>query len=107
MNFGHYVYNRNAYVRKIDAFDEALKNRDYFPNISLWFHDESYAQFDWAQEPLVSLDTLYKMRAKQIRDENEYLILLYSGGADSHQILDTFLKHNIFIDEVRVQYPLK
>lgn len=52
----------------------------------------------------VSLDTLYRIRAQQLRDTYDYLILNYSGGADSHNILMTFLNNNIKLDEVYVKY---
>jgi hypothetical protein len=49
---------------------------------------------------LVPLDDLYKQRALQLRDKYDYLILNYSGGADSHNILMTFLNNNIKLDEI-------
>lgn len=51
-----------------------------------------------------SLDELYKQRALQLRDKYDYLILNYSGGADSHNILMTFLNNNIKLDEIYVQH---
>jgi hypothetical protein len=44
-------------------------------------------------------------RAKQLRDTYGYLILLYSGGSDSHEMLHTFLDNNIPIDEIQTLYP--
>ena len=49
---------------------------------------------------VVPLDDLYKQRALQLRDKYDYLILNYSGGSDSHNILMTFLNNNIKLDEV-------
>lgn len=51
-------------------------------------------------EPLDSLKTLYLQRVAQLRDEYDYLILNYSGGPDSHNILETFMTNNIFLDEI-------
>ena len=52
-------------------------------------------------EPNISLSELYKLRAQQIRDEYDYVILSFSGGSDSVEILETFLEHNIFLDEIQ------
>jgi len=51
-------------------------------------------------EPKETLQELYLQRAIQIRNDYHYIILFYSGGADSHCILETFLLNNIFIDEL-------
>jgi hypothetical protein len=64
------------------------------------FNQPQYANYDWTQEPSESLDELYRRRAQQIRDNYDYIVLWYSGGADSWCILDTFLRHGIKIDEI-------
>lgn len=64
------------------------------------FNKDTYGKFDWTKEPTESLDELYRRRAQQIRDQYDYVVLWYSGGADSWCMLDTFLKHNIKIDEI-------
>ncbi len=55
-----------------------------------------------SEEPKESLSTLYIQRAQQLRNDYEYLILNYSGGPDSHNILETFLLNNIFLDEILI-----
>ena len=30
----------------------------------------------------------------------DYIVLIYSGGVDSHTVLETFLKNNIHINEI-------
>lgn len=67
------------------------------------FNDEVFGAFDWTKEPPGDLKHWYKARAEQLRNEYDYIALLYSGGADSHNILQTFLENNIFIEEL-VQY---
>ena len=52
-----------------------------------------------------SLNDLYKQRACQLRDRYSYLILYYSGGADSHNILRTFIDNDIKLDEICVKWP--
>ena len=97
---GHYLYNNKIYHKREDAFDDMLINKDYNNRIEFYYNDHVFQAIDWTVPVQVSLDELYKLRAKQLRDQYKYLVLLFSGGADSSQILNTFLKHNIFIDEI-------
>lgn len=53
------------------------------------------------------LRKLYKIRAQQLRDKHDYLILSYSGGSDSWTVLNTFMINDIFIDEIVVNWPVK
>jgi len=69
----------------------------HFPN---W--ENALSKIDITKEPEESLQQLYLQRAIQLRNKYDYLILHYSGGNDSHQILETFMLNNIFIDEVAV-----
>ena len=74
-------------------------------NIKFWYHYDVYTKFDRTLLGKVSLNTLYKERAQQLRDTYNYLILYYSGGADSHNILKTFIDNDIQLDEVCVKWP--
>lgn len=67
---------------------------------SFYYHDEIFEKVDWKTEPTQTLPQLYAERAKQIRDDYEYVILCYSGGNDSSNILETFYYNNIHIDEI-------
>jgi hypothetical protein len=103
-----YSYEGNTYTNKRQLLGEIERRKDYFnPAARFWYFDEIYGKEDWTKEPDISLDDLYTQRAKQLRDQYDYIILNYSGGADSHQILSTFLKNNIFIDEVQTHFPVK
>lgn len=53
----------------------------------------------------VSMIELYRQRAQQLRDSYDYIILAYSGGADSDQMLRTFLTSHIPVDEVWCDWP--
>lgn len=105
--YGYFLYKDVAYANKLDAFDQALLNNDTNPDIKFWFHDDVFGSIDWKIEPEFTLDELYALRAKQLRDSFDYLILMYSGGSDSNQILHTFMKNNIHIDELRSYWPEK
>ena len=103
--YGYYKFDNKIFVNKHDVLDYAILQKNYNPNIEFIFHDEIYSKIDWKIEPSIDLETLYFLRAKQLRDTYDYLILQYSGGADSHQVLFTFLKNNIHIDEIQTYYP--
>jgi hypothetical protein len=64
------------------------------------FNDSSLVTKTWDQEPTESIQELYKRRALQLREKYDHLILFYSGGADSKNILQTCLNNDIRIDEV-------
>lgn len=64
------------------------------------FNEAVFDSYDWTQEPQESLPELYRLRAQQLRDRYEYIILQYSGGADSTNVLETFVRNDIKLDEV-------
>jgi len=64
------------------------------------FNEAVYSSYDWTVEPIENILELYRQRAQQLRDQYDYIILMFSGGADSTNIFDTFLSNNIYIDEV-------
>jgi|TARA_R110000868_G_scaffold92162_2_gene255736 hypothetical protein len=81
----------------IDAGDYAVRTNQ---RVVYNFHDEVFSKIDWRQRIDVNLPTLYAERARQIRDTYDYVIITYSGGADSQNVLDTFLNNDIRIDEI-------
>jgi hypothetical protein len=68
------------------------------------YNDNFFSQYDWTREPTESLDELYKQRAEQLRRDYDYLILYYSGGYDSANMLHAFLDNGIYPDEIAVFY---
>ena len=71
-------------------------------NITFYFFDDIFANLNWEVEPVLSYEYLLEQRARQLRDSYDYLRLWYTSGSDSETILQTFLKHNIYIDEIAV-----
>jgi hypothetical protein len=100
---GHYIVNGNIVYNKLQAMLDASKNNT---DVHWVFFDEI---FDTATRSFnkhdFSLKELYRARAQQLRDTNDYLILNYSGGSDSHNILMTFLEYEIKLDHIFVQWP--
>ena len=68
------------------------------------YNNEFFSQYDWTQEPTESLDELYKQRALELREQYDYIILYYSGGHDSTNMLHAFLDNGIYPDELMVYY---
>lgn len=91
----YYDEDGKVYDNQMDAL--LSKKKCY-----LYFYDKEMSMVDWKTEPYESLDTLYKIRAQYIRDKYRYVILCYSGGHDSTNILETFYYNNIHIDEILV-----
>jgi hypothetical protein len=102
---GYYLFEDKVYYDREEALDDMYNlmiNKINCPPIRFKFHEEIFRAIDWTIDPPFSLKELYTQRAKQLRDTYDYLILSYSGGSDSHEILCTFLENNIFIDEIQV-----
>lgn len=68
------------------------------------FHREFFNTYDWSKEPEKTLDQLYDDRARRLREQYDYLILSYSGGADSHNILMSFVRQGLHIDELIINH---
>lgn len=71
------------------------------------YFDDTWLTFDRSHLGKIPLTELYRLRAQQLRDSYDYLILYYSGGSDSHNILHTFIKNNIKLDHIFVRWPMQ
>jgi len=91
-----FFYNDSATFPYANRIDAILAPDPCF----FYFHDNEFKNYHWTVEPKKSLKELYKERAEQIRKDYEYVILAYSGGHDSHNILESFYFNNIHIDEI-------
>ena len=100
---GIYYVNNKVYTDKIEAVLEANKTN---AEITWDFHQARFKKINWSIEPSKSLTELYKIRAQQIRDEYDYVVVMFSGGADSTNVLHSFLSNNIHVDEVVASIPL-
>ena len=100
--YGVWESNGIHFFNSYDAHLYASANRC---QVKFYYHHFAYKNFDISNLGKVPLDVLYKERAQQLRDRYDYLILYYSGGADSHNILRTFIDNNIRLDEVCVKWP--
>ena len=99
---GYYLVNNQIITNKVYAMIEATRTKS---EITWNYFDDVYSQASISSMTDVDLKSLYLARAQQLRDSYDYLILNYSGGSDSHNILQTFLKNNIKLDHIYVQWP--
>lgn len=102
---GFWRTNDSCFFNKMECLRYATKIRA--PKVFFHFHDEIYSLYNWKIEPTETLDQLYKERAQQLREKHPYLILMISGGADSTNMLQIFLKNNIKVDEIISVFPLQ
>jgi hypothetical protein len=100
---GYYTVNGIIYPNKIQAILEAQRT---LADVEWYFHDDDFKKSEWTVEPEVSLDEMYRLRAQQIRDKYDYVIVMCSGGADSTNIVRSFLNNNIHIDEIIAGAPM-
>lgn len=100
---GVYTVNGKQFTDKIEAILEASQTN---AKITWDFHQDRFRKLDWWKEPELSLGQLYKIRAQQIRDEYDYVAIMFSGGADSTNVLHSFLSNNIYVDEIIAGVPL-
>jgi hypothetical protein len=102
--FGFYQVGSLSTASKIEAIELHHKTGIH----PTWnFNDEVFGTVDWTQEPSESLWELYRQRAQQLREKYDYLVLFFSGGADSTNILDSFVKNGIHLDEIVCYHMLK
>jgi len=102
-DIGYYTVNNIPYGNKFEAVMSAQQTQS---EIKWHFFEEVFDNVNWFDEPTTSLDELYRIRAQQIRDKYDYIIVFCSGGADSNNVIRTFIKNNIHVDEVMGIAPM-
>lgn len=101
---GFYTVGEHIYTDKIYALVEASSKN--LP-IKWHYYDDVFSSIPSNRLGFTNLKDLYKQRAIQLREKYDYLILNYSGGSDSHNILFTFLENNIKLDCVFVSWHIR
>jgi len=90
--------NGKNFYRKIGAIAENLETKH-----AITFEiPETYTANSMCVEPSESWDQIMLERALEIRLNYDYINFFYSGGCDSEAILSTFIKNNIYINEITV-----
>lgn len=99
----YYKVGGKIFTSKIQAILYANSRGE---EITWHFNEHVFKNVDWLTEPSTSLDEFYRIRAQQIRDRYDYVVVLCSGGADSTNVIRSFLNNNIKVDEVIAAAPL-
>lgn len=96
-DLGYYICNGIEFSSKIDAL---IYSKTVNKPVNWIFHDHLFSEYNWEIEPDQSLDYFYDKRARELREQYDYLILSYSGGSDTHNILESFIRQGLHIDEI-------
>jgi hypothetical protein len=96
---GFYISDNLEFDSKIQACIYGTKNNK---DVSWNFNKETFNSYNWSVEPNLTLDQLYDKRARELRETYDYIVISYSGGADSHNLLMSFIRQNLFVDEIVV-----
>jgi hypothetical protein len=102
---GYYVVDGKIFQHKVYAMQEATRKNLKPKDITWVFNNDAYAKVDWKVSSGLPLTEWYRQRALQLRAKYDYLILAFSGGGDSTNVLDSFVLNNIHIDEVVSWWP--
>ena len=75
--YGYYTVGSSVYLNKPQA---VIASKATNQKINFYYNDEIFNKYNWTQEPepSVGLREFYKRRAQQIRNDYDYVILLYS-----------------------------
>ena len=102
--FGHqsmswyYICNNKKFVSKLEVLREHKQSKQAMQFcIPTAYHD-----YDFTIPPKESIEELCKQKALNLRATNDKIVIWYSGGCDSHYVLNTFLKNNIKVDEIHM-----
>lgn len=64
------------------------------------FNEAVFRSHNWSIEPTDNILELYRQRAQQLRDKYDYIVLFWSGGADSETVRTSFNDNHIRLDEI-------
>lgn len=98
---GYWQVADQKFINKYQALLHSTKTRN---PVHYRYFDDVWENFDRNQLGKYPLKELYKQRAQQLRDSYDYLILYFSGGADSYNALRSFLDNGIHLDEICVKW---
>jgi hypothetical protein len=89
---------------KLDAIKLSVATGDA---VQWKYCNDIFSKQDWTAEPEKDIRTMYRERAQAIRDQFDYVVVMFSGGADSTTVLDSFIDNNIPVDEVLMHQWIK
>lgn len=96
-DLGYYLCDGIKFTSKVNALIYSSTNKK---PVEWIFHNDIFSSYRWDIEPEHDLDYYYDKRAKELREKYDYIVLSYSGGSDTHNILESFLRQGLHIDEI-------
>lgn len=102
---GYWYVGENCFFNKIEAYKHAQSVNA--PRIAYYYFDHVFGTLQGNREPVLTLEELYDLRARQIREKYKYVVLAVSGGSDSTNMLMAFLRQGLKVDEIYSYYPVK
>jgi hypothetical protein len=102
--YGFYIVNGIQFPNKIKAFQYATEHN---ATVEWNFNRNIFDNVDWTVEPTETLIETYVQRARQLREKYDYIVINWSGGADSTNVLQSFLKAGLRVDELLIHWPSK
>jgi hypothetical protein len=100
----YYTADNNTFLNKIEALSYGQKTNQ---KVFFYYYDDVYDKINWNIEPPESLEYYYLEQAIKIRDSYDKIILAYSGGYDSTNILETFHFNGLKFDKIITVGALK
>jgi hypothetical protein len=100
LKYGYYQVGDFKSLSKFEAWQYARDAKIPSDQIQFNFNRDVFSNIDWSVEPQETIEELYARRARQLREKYDYLVLVYSGGIDSHVALQSFLNNGIKLDEI-------
>lgn len=89
--------------RLFDSKAKALLSADNdVSKVNLYFYDHIYDNVDWSMEPTQSWISMLDEEVFRVRNSFDHVAVWYSGGYDSHTIVDSFARQRLPIDELIV-----
>ena len=96
--FGYYLVDESYKTySKVEAIELGSKMSS---KVRWCFNNEIFDRYPWHYNAQVDIKKLYKKRAEDIRNKYDYIVVWYSGGSDSFNVLNTFKENNLHVDEI-------
>jgi hypothetical protein len=101
-----YMINGVPETNAISAWETILTYRqnNTLKDFYLYLNNEIYDNVNWNLAPTKSISELEQEHAVRLRQTYDYVRIWYSGGSDSHSIVESFLRAGQRIDEIAVVF---
>jgi hypothetical protein len=96
-HFGFFEVGDAKFYSKLDAVHHSMKTGE---EVEWNYNRELFSKLDWTKDPGYDLRYWYQQRAQQIRDKYDYIVIMFSGGCDSTNVMNSFFDNDIHVDEV-------